>query len=504
MGSLRVFFSSIVAAATFVIAAPKPLTVWIMPNGASPKEKIEQRLELFTQKTGIPTVVQVLDWGEAWNRISTALASQQGAPDILQLGTTWVPYFAANKQLKPLNPWLKEINPNRFAPVSWNTTHIDGDTTIYSLPWFIDVRLVLANKKILKENNIDSKSIATYEGFAKAIKKVNEAKKILSDGSTVQGYAFPGKSDWNIPHNFAPWIWSNGGSFISKDENGKWSANILSEQTLLGINSYLAFIKDSLVNPEVLQYNTAQIAQHFNNGELAFIINTSEILMQIRYEGSIGGLAEARIGSDSLMALPIPTGAQGSVSFIGGSNLAIPAGNTRPEAKDLLQFLVRDDNLDAYTKQIGLLPTSKAVLNDWAKDGDYVELVKALETGRTYATIPEWGAIEQTLVNMFSSIWELMEIPALYSDEKIYSIFKQYTEEINKILNVPSNDIMTVEEFKAVMHKNEGKGNIASSSNESNDTRKNNAIAQNIKVVPVVFAVMVLLGFIFSLRKRKK
>ena len=29
------------------------LTVWIMPNGASPQEKLEQRLNLFTKKTGI-------------------------------------------------------------------------------------------------------------------------------------------------------------------------------------------------------------------------------------------------------------------------------------------------------------------------------------------------------------------------------------------------------------------------------------------------------------------
>ena len=46
-----------------VCAAPKPLTVWIMPNGASPQETLEKRLELFTKKTGIPTKVQVLDWG---------------------------------------------------------------------------------------------------------------------------------------------------------------------------------------------------------------------------------------------------------------------------------------------------------------------------------------------------------------------------------------------------------------------------------------------------------
>ena len=54
------------------IMAMDTLSVWIMPNGASPKEKLEAQLENYTKQTGIATKIVVLDWGEAWNRISTA------------------------------------------------------------------------------------------------------------------------------------------------------------------------------------------------------------------------------------------------------------------------------------------------------------------------------------------------------------------------------------------------------------------------------------------------
>ena len=198
------FLASLFATATIVSAAPQPLTIWIMPNGASPQETLEKRLELFTKKTKIPTKVQVLDWGEAWNRITLALSGQQPAPDVLQLGTTWIPYFASRNEIKPLNEYLESIQPERFVPVSWNTTHIDDDSTIYSVPWFIDIRAILANKRILKEHGITKESLVSYEGFTKAIRKVNEKNEILEDGARVRGYAFPGKSDWNIPHNFAP------------------------------------------------------------------------------------------------------------------------------------------------------------------------------------------------------------------------------------------------------------------------------------------------------------
>ncbi|MBR2271933.1 MAG: extracellular solute-binding protein, partial [Fibrobacter sp.] len=192
-------------ATAMAMAAPKPLTVWIMPNGASPQETLEKRLELYTKKTGIPTKVQVLDWGEAWTRITLALSGQQDAPDVLQLGTTWIPYFASRQEIKPLNEYLPDFQTERFVPVSWNTTHIDEDTVIYSIPWFIDIRAVLANQRLLKEHGITKASVSTYEGFKAAISKVNAKDEILEDGSHVRGYAFPGKNDWNIPHNFAPW-----------------------------------------------------------------------------------------------------------------------------------------------------------------------------------------------------------------------------------------------------------------------------------------------------------
>ena len=480
------------------------LTVWIMPNGASPQEKLEQRLNLYTKKTGIKTKVVVLDWGEAWNRISTTLASGKDAPDVLQLGTTWIPYFASRGEIKALNPWLSSIDSTRFVPVSWNTTHIDSDTTIYSIPWFIDIRPVLANKRILKKNNIQPKDVSTFDGFVNAIRKVNNAHETLDDGTKVHGFAFPGKNDWNIPHNFAPWVWSNGGDFIEKDNNGKWKASILTPKTIYGIAKYLSFVLDTLVSTDALQMNTAQIVQHFNAGELAFIVNTSEVIMQTRIDGAKGGLSNTRIGKDSVMALPIPTGTEGYLCFIGGSNLAIPTKNERPEALDLLLFLTNDDNLNSYTQQIGMLPTSKKVLKKWSKDEDYKTIVTMLDAGKTYTAIPEWGDIEQILGSMFSAIWDHLEIPALYSEEKIYEILTNYSNEINKRLNYRNANNLTFAEFRSTWHK---ALNIKDNSSNRHITEQPKPVPEadsGFSRTPWIFAIAVLVGFIFAFNRRKK
>ena len=490
--------------ATALLLAPAfsadTLTVWIMPNGASPQESLEQRLESFTAKTHIPAKVQVLDWGEAWNRISNMLETGEDAPDVFQLGTTWVPYFAAKGKLKNLNAYLHKIDPERFVPTCWGTAHIDADTNIYSIPWFIDMRPVLGNKRIMKQYGITPEQISTYEGFTEAVRKVNQGKEILEDGAKVRGYAFPGKSDWNIPHNFAPWIWSNGGDFIAKDKNGKWHADILSEQTLEGIAKYLKFIIDTLVTTETLQANTAQIVQQFNNGELAFIINTAEVAMQTRFHGSRGGLQNSRIGEDSVAVLPVPKGKAGSVSFLGGSNLAIPASNNRKEAVDLLLYLTADSSLDAYTRQIGFPPTSRKVLETWNDDELYTNLVNQLETGKTYPSIPEWGEIEQILVSMFSSVWEQLEIPALYSEEKLYQTFKDNSDAIDSRLGYTPTKTMTFAEFRDIWEKTIDAGKKA----PEQESKETVAKEKSFNPTPFVFIFVLIVSFLFSYSRKRK
>ena len=131
MKFLRIaFLASLFAFSAAEVQAAKPLQVWIMPNGVNPQGILEERLALFTKETGLKTQVVVLDWGEAWNRISTALESGKGLPDVMQLGTTWVSYFSARGELAKLDPWLPEINPSRYVPVSWSTTGVEDRKSV--------------------------------------------------------------------------------------------------------------------------------------------------------------------------------------------------------------------------------------------------------------------------------------------------------------------------------------------------------------------------------------
>ncbi|NLB62569.1 MAG: extracellular solute-binding protein [Fibrobacter sp.] len=446
---MRLKFILILLLAPAMLMA-KPLEVWIMPNGANPQGILEERLVQFTKETGLSAKVVVLDWGEAWSRISEALESGQG-PDVLQLGTTWVSFFASKGWLSPLDAHLGKVDPGRFVPVSWKTTQVDDQNSIYAIPWFMDVRVLMANKALLAESGLDNENIVTLDSFRLALDRFKSLNKTKETGTIIYPFAFPGKSDWNIPHNFAPWIWSQGGDFIVK-ENGQWQSNLLNPKTIKGIKLYVNFILDSLVNVSTLKENTAQVTSRFNNGEQLFSINTSEVIMQTRVDESKGGTLNSRIGQDGISTFPIPSGPAGSVAFIGGSNLALPkAKQNNSRALQLLLFLTRGDNLDIYTQKIGFLPPDTTVLSEWAQDSLYKVLVDQAKEGKAYPNIPNWGEIESMLVEMFSAVWSLLDVGGLYSDEELYEILSRYHLVLNKSLDAGEVAVLSKDEFYDVI-----------------------------------------------------
>lgn len=66
------------------------INLWIMPNSLEPANDVTAILEEFhANNPNIKVKITSLDWGAAWVRITTAAMSGD-APDIVQLGTTWV------------------------------------------------------------------------------------------------------------------------------------------------------------------------------------------------------------------------------------------------------------------------------------------------------------------------------------------------------------------------------------------------------------------------------
>jgi multiple sugar transport system substrate-binding protein len=129
-----------------------------------------------------------------------------------------------------------------------------------------------------------------------------------------------------------------------------------------------------------------------------------------------------------------------------------------------------------------------------------------LSTGRAYTAIPKWGDIEQILGSMFTAIWDHLEIPALYSEEKIYEILTNYSNDINKLLNNRTPDDLTFAEFRETWHKALNIKDNKKSANRviTEQPKPTEELDSGFSRTPWIFAIAVLVGFIFAVIRKKK
>ena len=105
-----------------------------------------------------------MPWDGAHNKISAAIAGQQ-TPDVTMLGTTWVGEFAKTGALDVTPPDF--VNKDDFFPGAWETGVVDG--TSYSVPWYVETRLLFVNKAVAEKAGI-TEAPKDWDALTQAVK----------------------------------------------------------------------------------------------------------------------------------------------------------------------------------------------------------------------------------------------------------------------------------------------------------------------------------------------
>src|SRR6266545_480619 len=182
------------------------VTFWYMPNGAAPNDYFKAEAAAFNAvHPNIEVEGTLTDWGDAFNKITTALTSGVG-PDVTQLGTTWVGAFSKTGGLHPLSQG--EIDglggKSAFVPAAWSSSGLVGSNQTTAVPWFIDTRAIYYRADVLRDLNIDpATAFKDWDSMDQTLGKIKAAGKI-------QPLGFPGKQAYDVVHNFAPWVWDAG------------------------------------------------------------------------------------------------------------------------------------------------------------------------------------------------------------------------------------------------------------------------------------------------------
>ena len=420
--------------------APKPkeakitLQMWVMPNSLEPLRDVEKVLAPFKEKhPEIDIKVTVLDWGAAWPKITTA-ATSGDTPDIVQLGTTWVGAISAMGALMDLKDKVKELGGSKaFVDASWATSGLTGSGQVTAIPWIVDARCLFYRTDVFKKLGLTKNDIKDWNAFKKTLHKI-KAANLEIEGVKVAPLGIPGKNDWNVIHNLAPWIWMAGGDFVSKD----YKRSILNEPAAFeGVSFFVSFVREGLVPISDLELNTAQISSNFNNGNYACYFDGPYEVKVLTLPPAQGGAANSIAGRTFAVA-PYPAGPKGRITFVGGSNLAIfKYSKHKKEAFEVVKHLTSYDAQVTYAKLSGFLPALKAAFEDpfFSADPHRRVFKEAVKYGKSYPCISTWGLAEPVLTRRFGIMWDwVLEVAGPYSPEKLKESLDLAAKELTSIL----------------------------------------------------------------------
>ena len=433
------------------------LVLWVMDQDINTGSALQKLMRKYTQQSGVPVKVRFLDWGAAFVELNKTLATEAGSrtdyPDVLQLGSTWVPYFAKAGLIAPMGSLLDAVDTSRFYPEAMKAAHIGRDSVVYSLPWFLDVRGFFVNERIWLGLGLHDSEIETYPKFFGVLRAISEAKVSNRMGNVVVPFEFGVKDDWTGYQQMAPFLWNFGGDFVAETENGYRSA-LADSLTLVGLRHYIKLLRDKDVSPYNLKENSAQSADRFVRAEQLMIYGTSEVIRKIEFETELGGLKDSPLAQDGLITVAAPKGPAGNFTFVGGSHLVLPKnGNPAKQqlAADLFLFMLRADNIDYYSRHSGFIPPDKSLIRIWMQDERYNHLIDGLEhCGRSSQNIPEWSEIEMTVNAMVNAIGKNILNNGSGVSEETARLVLETHEKINKILGAKgdSDKALVMERIK--------------------------------------------------------
>ncbi len=411
---------------------PVTLNAWVMPNSPKPDADFLKTLEPYLKEhPNVTMKVTVLDWGSAWTKITTAATSGEG-PDLLQLGSTWVPAIASMGGIDKITDKVADVGgAEAFLPAIWKTTSIAGDSEVYGVPWFVDARAIYYRTDVFKQAGVDTATaFKDWDSFKSALKAVNGQ---TVDGKKIAALGLPGKNDWNVVHNIFPWIWAAGGDVLSADNK-----NVVfnDDKGLDGVMYYTGLAAEGLVDKSSLEKNSSQIESDFGDGKSAVIISGPWLAKNFVTPKANGGMDD-KLAAKNFAVAPLPAGPSGQATFVGGSELTVFSGSKNKEATwDVIKYLTGDEAQKAYAAVSGQLPAKLSQLESPDLDANMKAFTEAVKYGRTYPSIPQWGPTETALQKHFANVWDIVAgVKGTYSRESVKEELDSAAAEVKAIIN---------------------------------------------------------------------
>lgn len=342
------------------------LTVWAM--GAEGEALPELLTGFEKENPDVTLEVTPLPWDSAHDKFTSAIAAGT-APDVAQVGSTWMAEFVS---LDALEPTPDSIALDDFFPGA-----VEGITvqdTAYGVPWYVETRLVYYRKDIAEAAGI-TEPPTDWDGL------VEMAKALQSQPDGKWGIALQpgGAGSWQT---VLPLCWSNGGDVVSEDGAEFTFESPQNEEALAYYQSYFT---DGIADPAPAEGTTEQ---DFVSGAVPMFISGPWMMAAV--EG-VGG--EGFADKYGVFVMPEK---ETSSSFLGGANLGVFQGtDNRDAAWKLVEYLSRPEVQIEWFGIVSAMPGLQSAWEDETVSSNekFEAFHTQLQTAFAPPTIATWEQV---------------------------------------------------------------------------------------------------------------
>ncbi|PAD80222.1 ABC transporter substrate-binding protein [Paenibacillus campinasensis] len=261
--------------------------------------------------------VTVMPYDDMHNKLSIAVQSGTGAPDIADIELGKFPDFlSGTPQLVPLND---VIDPYRDTIVQSRVDLYSKDDVNYGVPTHVGASVAFYNTEILEEVGVDYKEIVTWEDFKRAGMKVYE-----------QTGKYMGTADTSASWQASMLLAQQGADYT--DEAGNPQVN---SEAMIRAMTVLKDLQDNQVIATIAggQPDTEEAYGEFNAGN--YVSAFMPLWQMSRYTNYMPDL------SGKIAIAPIPVIEEGMPRSVGGGGTGTVITQTAKDiqlAKDFLAF----------------------------------------------------------------------------------------------------------------------------------------------------------------------
>jgi N,N'-diacetylchitobiose transport system substrate-binding protein len=359
------------------------LKVWLFQEASNgPKETVvnEAKKEFEAAHAGVTVSVEYLPVDGRATRFNGAFNDKNSAPDVAEFGNTDLAGYTASNGFADLTADLSAWPDSKdLVPAVLDTAKVDGKA--YGIPWFTGTRALYYRTDVFTELGLTPPR--TLAELTETARRIRAAKPDL------YGIAVGGKYQFAL----MPYIWANGGD-IAKQDGGKWSATINSEQSRAGLRQYAELIRDDICPPaNCAQLTGSQSVSAFAGGTAGMTIG-----------GDFNRKAvEAGAVKDRYAVVPLPGTESGKIApaFAGGNLLGVFQSSPRYTLSlEFIKLLGGKKNQQKMYEAMGNMPTFSDVQTQIAGNDPFLEpFVQTVQAGTRFVpTTPAWTKIDAQAV----------------------------------------------------------------------------------------------------------